>query len=176
MSMRSNKRPTKRRFRNRCYLLACVLMPGALLVGCATPCREESFSTAFDAEKVASLSHEAYKVSWQARFWAEQNLRYAAFRPTTLDWDVVKYLDDISWNVPWIARKIEQNPATPRVASKFTYDIVAYDAMILRLRYQPTSFQPSTCAQIERLLRLVDEMAPYYSQKKEPEALRAQQR
>jgi hypothetical protein len=102
---------------------------------------------------MASLSHEAYNVAWHATFWAEQNLRYAAFKPSVLDWDVVIYLDDISWNVPWIARKIEQNPATPRVASKFTYDMVAYDAMILRLRYQPTSFRQSTCAQIEPLER-----------------------
>lgn len=74
------------------------------------------------------------------------------------------YLNDISWRVPWIARQIEKNPATARVSSKSAYDMVAYDTMMLRLRYQPHSFQESTCAQIEQLLQLLDEIAPYYSQ------------
>jgi hypothetical protein len=42
--------------------------------------------------------------------------------------------------------------------------MVAYDVMILRLRYQRTSFRASTDAKIEYLLSLLDEIASFYAQ------------
>jgi hypothetical protein len=144
--------------------LGCALLAGAVLAGCQTPVREESFSIPFDAEKVAQLSHQAHNVAWDAAIWARHDLRFAAFRPTILDYEVVSYLYQITQHVPWVALKVEKNPASPRVASKDAYDIVAYDAMMLRLRYQPTSFRATTDAKIESVLSLLEKIAPYYAQ------------
>jgi len=80
----------------------------------------------------------------------------------------VDYLYEITQRVPWVALKVEKNPASPRVASKNAYDIVAYDAMMLRLRYQPTSFRVTTDAKIESVLSLMDQIAPYYAQNQQP--------
>ena len=156
-------------------LLACALMAGAFLAGCrTTPVREESFSRPFEAQKVARLSHEAYKVAWHATYWANHDLCFAPFDPTVLEWEAVGYLNDITWRVSWIARKVEKNPATPRVSSKYVHDVVAYDTMMLRRRYERTSFKPSTAAQIEHLLSLLDEIAPYYAQNQQAETLKAE--
>jgi hypothetical protein len=144
--------------------LGCALLAGALLAGCRTPVLEESYSIPFDAQKVAQLSHQASKVAWDAAIWARHDLRFAAFRPTVLDYEVVGYLYQITQRVPWVALKVEKNPASPRVASKSAHDIVAYDAMMLRLRYQPTSFRTTTDAKIESVLSLMDQIAPYYAQ------------
>ena len=81
-----------------------------------------------------------------------------------LDYEAANYLHQISRRVALIGIAVEKNPASPRVSSKAAYDVVAYDAMMLRHRYQPSSFTPSTDAKIEHLLNLVDEMAPYYAQ------------
>ena len=147
--------------------LGCSLMAGALLTGCQTPVDEESFSNSFDAQKVAQLSHEAYKVAFDATFWAHHDLKIAAFQPTGLDYEVVYYLDDITQRVPWIGRTAEKHPTTARVSSKASYDMVAYDGMMLQHRYQRSSFRPSTDAKIERLLRLLDEIGALYTQKPE---------
>jgi hypothetical protein len=160
--------PRTRRFRVRFQFLGCALLAGDLLAGCRTPVREESFSIPFDAPKVAQLSHQASRVAWDAAIWARHDLRFAAFRPTILDYEVVDYLYEITQRVPWVALKVEKNPASPRVASKNAYDIVAYDAMMLRLRYQPTSFRVTTDAKIESVLSLMDQMAPYYAQNQQP--------
>ena len=147
-------------------VLGSVLITAVLLAGCKTPSHsEESFVAPFDAEKVARLSHQAYRVAWSARHDAARNLRFAPFQPSPLDWEAVGYIYELSEQVPWLARKIEKNPASPRAASMQTYEIVAFDAIMLRARYQPTSFTASTCAQIEHLLSLIDEIAPYYAQK-----------
>jgi hypothetical protein len=143
-------------------------MAGIVLIGCRTPVQEESFSIPFDAQKVAQLSHQAYKVAWDATIWARHDLRSAAFRPTALDYEVVGYLNQIVQHVPWVALKVEKNHASPRVSSKSAHDIVAYDAMMLRLRYQPTSFRATTDAKIESLLSLLDQIAPYYAQNQRP--------
>ena len=160
------QQPPKGRFRIWLCLLACAVTAGVFFVGCRTPCLEESFSGPFDGDKVARLSHEAFSVAWDAKYWASRDLRFAAFKPTPLDWEVVAYLGDISGQVGWVGRKVNQNPSTPRVSSAPTYDVVAYDVMMLRLRYQPTSFTQSTGVKIEHLLRLIDEIAPYYSKNK----------
>jgi hypothetical protein len=144
--------------------LLSYLIAGAVLAGCRTPVGEESFSNSFDAQRVAQLSHEAYKVAFDATFWARHDLRFAAFRPTVLDYDAVYYMNEITRRVPWIAFKVEKNPASPRVSSKSSYDLIAYDVMMLRQRYQRTSFRPSTDAKIEYLLSLLDEIAPFYAQ------------
>jgi hypothetical protein len=130
----------KRRFKLRFQLL-CGLMAGAVVVGCRTPVQEESFSKPFDAQRVAQLSHEAFKVAYDARFWAGHDLRFAAFRPTAVDYEAVSYLSELTRKVPWIAHEVEKNPASPRVSSKAAYDVVAYKAMMLRQRYQPYFFQ-----------------------------------
>jgi len=147
-------------------VLGSVLITAVLLAGCKTPPHsEESFAAPFDAEKVTRLSHEAYTVAWSARHDAARDLRVAPFHPTRLDWEAVRYVDKLSEQVPWIAHKIEKNPGSPRASSQQAYDIVAFDANMLRSRYQPSSFRPSTCAQIEHLLSLIDEIASYYAQK-----------
>src|SRR5690349_25162122 len=66
---------------SRLQLLVCTLMAGAVLAGCRTPLQEESFSNSFDAQRVAQLAHEAYKVAFDATFWARHDLRFAAFQP-----------------------------------------------------------------------------------------------
>ena len=156
---------SKRRLGLQCRLLGCGLLAATVVSGCQTPVQEESFLRPFDAQRVAQLSHEAFKVAWDATVWARHDLRFAAFRPTALDYEVVSYLNQITQRVPWVALKAEKNPASPRVSSKNAYDVVAYDAMMLRLRYQPTSFRHSTDEKIEYLLSLLDGIAPYYEQK-----------
>ena len=120
---------------------------------------------------MAQLSHEAAKVAFHAKFWAELDLRFAAFTPTQLDYDAVAYLDAISRRVGWIALKVEKNPTSPRVSSKRAYDFVAHEAMMLRQRYQPASFRRSG-VRIDYLLTLLDQIARYYEQNKQPETLK----
>jgi hypothetical protein len=66
---------------------------------------------------------------------------------------------------PWIAHDIEKNPNTPRCSSKSSYDIVAFDAVMLKARYSPTSFTRHTDGLIERLIQLTDQIASYYELK-----------
>jgi hypothetical protein len=144
------------------------LIAGAVALGCRTASSEqqaEQSQRPFDAEKVARLSHQAYKVAWDAHFWARRDLRVASFRPTALDRETVYYLDKLTRQVPWVARDIEKHPATPRSSSKRSFDFVRYDAMMLKKRYQPTSFQGPTDAKIEKLLGLLDEISSYYESK-----------
>src|SRR3974390_3546593 len=82
-------------FLRRNLFLLPLLMAAALLGGCATVCQEqpEDYARTFDAEKVARLSHEAYKVAWHATFWAQRDLVWvAAFQPTWDDWETVYFL------------------------------------------------------------------------------------
>jgi len=137
-----------------------------LCAGCKTPCHEENFSIPFDASKVAQLSHESYKAAWDAEYWALYDLRTAAFHPLRLDRQTLVFLRRLRWQVAWIARDVEKHPASPRCSSKSAYDIVAFDEKMLKLRYQPASFTPSTDLKIEKLLNLLDEIAPYYEMKK----------
>lgn len=116
----------------------------------------------FSAEKVATLSHEAYKVAWDANFWARRDLRFASFRPTALDWETVEYLKEITRKVPWVARDVEKHPANPRDFSKRSNELVQYDAMMLKHRFQPASFQSSTAAKIQKLIRILDEIGSCY--------------
>ena len=149
-----------------CLKWNCILMLAGLVAGCKTPCYEESFSIPFDAAKVAQLSHESYKVAWNVEYWARMNLYYAPFHPKRLDWEAVLYMRRLREQVPWIALDIEKNPATARCSSKKSYDIVAFDAKMLKRRYQPASFRPSTDANIEKLLSLLDQISAYYEPKK----------
>jgi hypothetical protein len=146
--------------------LCALLIAGAVVAGCRTagPERADNTLRPFDAKKVADLSHEAYKVAWDAKFWARRDLRFAAFRPTALDWDTVDFLDQITRQVPWVARDIEKHPATARFSSKRSSDFVRYDAMMLKKRYQPTSFRSSTGIKIEKLLGILDEIGSYYDE------------
>jgi hypothetical protein len=91
---------------------------------------------------VAKLSHEAYKVAWDAKFWAGRDLNFAAFRPTALDWETVEYLHQITQHAPWVAQDVEKHPATPRISSQRSNDFVQYDAMMLKKRYRRHSEAP----------------------------------
>ena len=146
----------------------CVLVIAmAFVTGCTTAGREkqpENTLRPFDAQQVATLSHEAYKIAWDAHFWARRDLRFAAFRPTTLDWDAVGFLDQITRQVPWVAKDIEKHPASPRASSRRSSDFVRYDTMMLKKRYQPASFQRTTDVKIEKLLRILDEIGSYYDE------------
>ena len=146
--------------------LGAALFLGVLSSGCRTPRPEEDFAGSFDAPKVAALCHEAYRVAREATFWAWRDLEFGAYQPTRPDWEVVVYLDRLTWQIPWVARAAEKKTATPRGASKRAYDLAAYDAVMLRSRYRPASFAPSTCARIERLLGLIDEVSSCYQLRK----------
>jgi len=146
--------------------LGAALFLGVLSSGCRTPCPEENFAGSFDAPRVAQLCHEAFQIGREAAFWAWRDLEFGAYQPTRPDWEVVVYLDRLTWQIPWVARAAERNLAAPRGASKRAYDLAAYNAMMLRSRYRPASFAPSTCARIERLLGLIDEVSSYYQLRK----------
>jgi hypothetical protein len=152
------------RFVGRNLFLLSLLSAAAVFGGCATVCQErpEDYARAFDAEKVARLSHEAYQAAWQAAFWARRDLRVAAFRPTQDDWETVFYLRRIYQQVPWVARDIEKHPATPRCSSQSSWDSVRFNATMLKHRYQPTSFQRPTGLMIENLIRILDDINSYY--------------
>ena len=141
-------------------------MLALLVAGCRTPCYEENFSIPFEAAKVSQLSHESFKVAWNAEYWARMNLYYAPFHPTRLDGEAVFYMRRLREQVSWIARDIEKHPATARCSSKKSYDIVAFDATMLKRRYHPASFTPSTDSNIEKLLSLLDQISLYYELKK----------
>jgi hypothetical protein len=161
------KATSNRRFTRLNLSLCALLIAAAVVAGCRTAGREQQAENTlrpFDAEKVAKLSHEAYKVAWDAKFWARKDLRFASFEPTALDWETVEYLDRITRHVPWVAREIEKHPATPRFSSKRSNEFVSYDAMMLKKRYQPASFKSSTDIKIERLLRILDEIDSYYAE------------
>ena len=141
-----------------------LMLAGALLLmGCrTTPPSEESFRGSFDAQKLITLAQQSHALAWHATRQAEKDLVYAGFRPTGLDWEVLYYLDRLSKQLPYIGFEVERHPATPRSSSKRAYDIVAFETIRLRSRYQPSSFQPSTNKQIQNLLLMIDEMASYY--------------
>jgi len=149
-----------------CFLISVVLA-GLSCTGCYTsPCSEGSFVRPFDAPHVAQLSHDSFKVAWQARFCAREELRILHSRnPTVLDWEAVYYMYRLSDQAPWIAYDIEKNPGTPRCSSKTSYDIVAFDATMLKARYHPAKFTRPTNVLIERLIQLTDEISTYYKLK-----------
>ncbi len=153
---------------NPLSLVLCALVGAAALVtGCSSPGREqqpENTSRPFKAEEVAKLSHEAYKVAWDARFWALRDLRFASFRPTALDVETLQYLSQIVHHAPWLARDIEKHPTSPRISSKRSKEFVLYDRMMLKQRYHPASFRKSTDAKIEKLLHILDEIAAHYDE------------
>jgi hypothetical protein len=144
--------------------MVVVMFIGPLLIaGCrTTPYSEESFRGAFDAEKVRTLAHEAYALAWRATRQAQHDLRYAAFIPRDTERAALYHLDRLSKQVGWIARQIENHPATPRASSKQAYDIVAFEATQLRMHFQPSSFKPTTNKQVQDLLLMIDEIASYY--------------
>ena len=137
----------------------------ALLIGCTTPCHEESFASTFDAAKVAQLSHQCYQVAWDADYWVRVDLYYASFHVRRTDRETVFYLYRLKTQVPWIALEIEKHPDNPRCASKQAYDIAAFNAKMLKVRYQPSSFQPATDAKIQKALNLFDQISSYYEMK-----------
>jgi hypothetical protein len=158
-----------------------VLLVSLLAAGCKTPpCSEENFAKPFDAQRVAQLSHDSYKVAWEARSRARQDLRTIsqnpvvldadprrglAGPPSVLDWEAVSYLNRLIRQAPWIAHDVEKNPATPRCSSRASFDIVAFDAMMLKARYSRGSYTPYTGRLIEKLLQLTDEISSYYELK-----------
>jgi hypothetical protein len=155
-------------------LWCSVLLVGFLSAGCRTPsCSEQNFAKPFDARQVAELSHNSYKVAWEASFCAREDLKHLSYRPTVLDWEAVNYVNRLLRQAPWIAHDIETNPNTPRCSSKSSYDMVAFDAVMLKARYSPTSFTRHTDGLIERLIQLTDQISSYY-ELKTPEGLPSQ--
>jgi hypothetical protein len=144
-----------------------VVLAGLLCTGCYTSrCSEGSFVRPFDAQRVAQLSHNAYKVAWEARFWAREELIHLPSRnPTVLDFEALHYINDLLNQTPWIAHDIEKNPGIPRCSSKTSYDLVTFDAIMLKARYHPDKFTPPTNVLIERLIQLTDEISTYYELK-----------
>ena len=135
------------------------------LTGCRTPCDEASFAQPFDSQRVSQLAHESFKLAWEARLSCATDLRLAPLRPTHLDWSVLRYLKQISTQVPWIATEVEKHPDAPRCASKFSNDAVTTYASALKAAYQPDSFRLHTNDQIEQLLHNLDEISRYYQLK-----------
>lgn len=144
--------------------MVCVAA-AAWLTGCRTPCSEAGFANTFDSQRVAQLAHDSFKLAWDARISGQTDLRFASSRPTHLDWAVLRYLQRISTQAPWIAIEIAKYPDAPRCASKFSYDTVATDAEALRTAYRPDLFKPGTKAKIEQLLGIIDEISSYYQLK-----------
>jgi hypothetical protein len=150
-------------FRN--LLLLSIMIAAAFLGGCSTtPCQEhsEDYSRAFDAEKVARLSHEAYQVAWHARFWARRDLKVSPVWVTADDGEALYFLKRIYQQAPWVARDIEKHPATPRCSSKGSYDSLRFNAMMFRQYYRPASYQGSTDSMMQDLVRILDEINSYY--------------
>jgi hypothetical protein len=154
---------------NQCFVfrnpfLLSLLLAAALLGGCSTVCQErpEDYARAFDEEKVARLSHEAYQVAWHATFWARRDLRFAAFRPTGDDREAVFFLRRIYQQAPWVARDIEKHPATPRCSSQRSYDSLRFNAAMFRHYYRPASFQGPTNSMLKNLIRILDDINAYY--------------
>ena len=149
--------------------LCVLLISGAVVAAGSAAADEQQAENAprpFDARKVAKLSHEAYKIAWNARFWAHQDLIwYMSYNPTALDWEAVYYLAEISRKVSWVARKIEKHPATARSSSKRASDFARYDTILLKKVYYPASFRRSTDLKIDKLLGLLDEISSYYDEK-----------
>ena len=165
-NQRNSDATTRRRWYRSTSSFCALLIAGAVSARITTDSRAEGAESAshpFDADKVAKLSHEAYKVAWDANFWARRDLRFASFRPTALDWETVEYLKEISRKVPWVARDIEKHPATARDSSKRSHELVRYDAMLLKKRYQSTSFQSSTDTKIKKLIRILDDIDSCYA-------------
>jgi hypothetical protein len=148
-----------------CSTIVLSLLFWLLATGCRTPCNEAVFAQPFDSPKVARLAHESYKLAWDARLSAQTDLRFASSRPTHLDWSVIRYLERISVQLPWIAAEIEKHPDAPRCTSKFSYDAVAINAGVLKTAYRPDAFKARTNEQIERLLRNLAEISGYYQVK-----------
>jgi hypothetical protein len=138
------------------------LAAALLITGCRMPCHEAAFATAFDSQRVAQLAHDSFKLAWDARLSAQTDLRFASSHPTHLDWSMLRYLQRISTQAPWIATEIEKHPEAPRCASKFSYDTVATDAAVLKAAYRPDLFRPGTNQKIEQLLANLDELSQYY--------------
>jgi hypothetical protein len=172
------------------WFLSSVLLASLFCAGCKTPpCSEQSFAKPFDAQRVAQLSHDTYKVAWEARHCARQDLRTVsrnsvllgsdarhgglAGEATVLDWEGVRYIERLIRQAHWIAYDVERNPASPRCSSKASYDIVAFDARMLKARYRPNLYATYTDALIQKLIELTDEISSYY-QLKTPEELPSQ--
>jgi hypothetical protein len=148
-----------------CRNLRSVLMAAALAGGCTTVCQErpEDYARAFDAEKVARLSHEAYQVAWHANFWARRDLVWvASFRPTQDDGEAVYFLRRIYQQAPWVAQDIEKHPATPRCSSQHSYDSLRFNAKMFRQYYRPASYHGPTNSMVQNLIRILDEIDSYY--------------
>jgi hypothetical protein len=144
--------------------LVLVLL-AAVLAGCQTPAQREAaehFARPEDAQKVAQLSHEAYRFAWDASYWANSDLRYASFKPSVLDWETVDFLNRICHQVPWVARKIEEHPEAPRSASRRAFLNLQLEARVLKQRYHPASFRDTTVRMIDQLILRLDEIASYY--------------
>ena len=167
---------------------------GISLTGCRTPCSEERFARPFDANKVAQLSHDAFKVAYHVKFLAQQDLTQSADHPqhfattriprpnfglnsrprgvsdsgldSQLDWEVLNCLELLSWRVAWIPRDIQKNPATTRCSSKKSFENAATYAKLIKADFRPTSFQPATAGQIEDLLQMFDQISSFYEVKR----------
>lgn len=147
----------------------CALL---LLVALSTGCRStvmlekpaKSEPDPFEGEKVARLADKAFKVAWDAKYFARLDLNLPSFQPTALDWEALDYLERICHKVPWISRDIKKHPESPRTSSQRSYDIVRYDLKIFKLRYQPSSFRRATDIKIQKLLRILDEITDCYDQ------------
>lgn len=154
-------------FRPSDFLIS-LLLAGVIAWGDArADAQEKAENTArpFDAQKVVKLSDEAFKVGWDARFWAVHDLRFAAFRPRAEDFETIDYLSRTIRDVPSVARQIKKHPATARSSSTRSSDFVRYDIMMFKLRYQPSSFRKPTNAKMQKLLSIVDEILSYYDEK-----------
>jgi hypothetical protein len=99
------------------FTIPLIFLGCFFIAGCRTPCNEAAFAQPFDSQRVAQLARKSYKLAWDARLSGQTDLRFASARPTHLDWSVLRYLERISAQLPWIATEIEKNPGSPRCAS-----------------------------------------------------------
>ena len=157
----------KERFRT-IFFVGFLITVAIMIVGCRTPCSEESFARPFDPKEVAQLSHDAFKVAYHVKFLAAQDIRFSTEHPrrvgredrpgfgSRLDWEVVRYLDRFSWQIAWVPRRIQDHPANARCSSKNSFENAARYAEVIRADFRAASFQPATAGQIEDLLQMFD--------------------
>ncbi len=128
---------------------------------------EDQFANAFPADEVAELGNQAYEYYRRARFLAQLdyevilNVRGASAR----DQFTMYALRVLEKQVPWIPKKITDNPDNPRCASYRSSSRVQADFRYLDGFWENSAFSVGTKHWIELAVDSTKELLPYYELK-----------